>query len=88
MSLFHSQVTASLGVWINLLKSPNNRKDDVLIASLHAKIEGGLKLLAVTTLDMEGCRTAFLGFKGFKDLINLVTGVSTKSFLKQFTYIF
>lgn len=88
VSLFHSQVTASLGVWINLLKSPNNRKDDVLIASLHAKIEGGLKLLAVTTLDMEGCRTAFLGFKGFKDLINLVTGVSTKSFLKQFTYIF
>ncbi len=75
-------------MWINLLKSPNNRKDDVLTASLQAKIEGGLKLLAVATLDMEGCRKAFLGFKGFEDLLNLVTGVSTESFLKRFTSIF
>jgi hypothetical protein len=81
----HTQIIASLSVWINLLKAPNNRKDNVLTASLNVKIEGGLKLLAVTTLDVDGCRNAIFAFKGFEGLLNLVTDVSKKWFLKRFT---
>jgi hypothetical protein len=64
-------------VWLNLLKSPRTRKDFAASSILNARIVGGLKLLAVITLDGEGRRNAVFAWKDFEHLLNLITDVRT-----------